>query len=392
MNGGPRPPRSGVLRRPGRHGAQSPGGGLVEAIEQARAQLAQGDAAGAHALLLQALQTCQTLGDRAGGAAVLHELGVQAGARREYGPADSLLRRAIQLRLALGDRAGWIDSVLALGQVEQARGRPAQAIDLLERALAAARQVGAPGLTARCLDGLGTLHAASGDYTGAEPYFLESLEIRTVLDDGPGQAATLFPLGTAAQARGDLFGAADYYKRCLAVQEQLGDLAGQAGTSDRLGAIYEARGRLSDAEGYFRRAGELAQRAGRTDLQAECLRHVGQVRYTLQDYAAAFESLWEAHQLAPAGSLADWIPALHDALGAETFHTVARRLAIDPATLREVLPSAPPTDGDSQFNMARLVALRLQIGPDQFAILAQQSHLEPDVVAQIEEAARNLGG
>ena len=365
----------------------------MELIARARLSLAKGDAAAAHAQLLQALKACQTVGDRAGGAAVLHELAYQARLRDDLAAAEPLLRQAIQLRLAVNDQAGWVESVYELGMLERARGQLTMATDMLSRALYTARQLDNRPLIARCLHQMGVMSAQAQEYDHAETLFNEALEVQqNGGGDTAGQSTTLHELGALREAVGDLFAAADHYKRSLALCETNGDVPGQVANLSSLGSIYQARSRTGEAERYYSRALDLARSSGQPAVLAETQHNLGTALYARQDYAGAFDQLWQSHRLVPDPDAADWMRALYTALGPEPFLTQAKQLGVDAALLTSVVHGDAPTAPAQEMTMARLVALRLRVGKVEFLKLAEQSQIPAAVVAKVEDAAKSLGG
>jgi tetratricopeptide (TPR) repeat protein len=197
-------------------------------------------------------------------------------------------------------------------------------------------------------------------------------------------------LGRLREGQHDLFAALDYYKRSLAFAEQAGDEAGQLANLTQLGAVHQARNRPAEAERCYRAALDLARRGGRPELIAANLRHLGEAAYNRGDYAAAFEALWQAHTVDPRDYPMKWMYPLFLSAGPEVFIAQARRLSVDPALLDQVAQYEPPGDPSGPPTLAQLVALRLRVGPQQFAVLAQQSQIPADIVAKVESAAQSL--
>jgi tetratricopeptide (TPR) repeat protein len=344
-------------------------------------------------MLLQALKACQTVGDRTGGAAVLHELAYQARMRGDLAAAEPLLRQAIQLRLGVNDQAGWVESVYELGMLEKARNQPALANDMLSRALFTARQLDNQPLIAKCLYDMALIHMDAQDYEHAETLFIDALQAEQVAGISLAkQGNTLHQLGAAREGMGDLFAAADYYKQSLTICEQTSDFPGQVANLSSLGAVYQARSRIGEAERFYSRALELARLSGQPELLAEAQHNLGTALYARGDYAAAFDQLWQSHRAVPDPDAADWMRALYRALGPEPFLTQAKRLGVDPALLNTVVHGEAPTAPAQEMTMARLVALRLRVGAHEFAKLATQSQIPADMVSKVEEAAKSLGG
>lgn len=366
-------------------------GMAVEQMDQARRRLREGNAAGAHTALVQALDVSRQAGDRAGMAEALHEMAHQARLAGDLGAADKLLRQAIELRLSLGDRGGWVASVFELGLLEKARGETALAMDMLSRALFTARQLGAPGDIGGCLHEMGVLRLGAGDLDSAVTLFTEALEQRRLAGDIPGQAATTHQIGVVSETRGDMLAALDHYQQSLDFCAQMGDDVGRVANLLRLAAVYQQRRRFPDAERVLGSAVDVARARGRADLLATALRRLGGVRYARGAAADAFTALWQAHTLAPDPEMAVWMRGLRVGMGPEVFAALAAQLGVPPDVVREFSaePAAEP-QGDPPLTLAELVAVRLRVGPAEFERLAERGALAPELRARVDKAARGL--
>jgi tetratricopeptide (TPR) repeat protein len=262
---------------------------------------------------------------------------------------------------------------------------------MLSRAVFTARQLGAPGDIGGCLHEMGALRLAAGDLDSATTLFAEALEQRRSAGDLPGQAATTHQIGVVSETRGDTLAALDHYQQSLALCEQMGDNVGRVANLLRLGAVYQQRRRWAEAERALGSAVEVARARGRADLLAAALRRLGGVQYARGAAGDAFTALWQAHTLAPDPEMDVWMRGLREGMGPEVFAALAAQLGVPADLVREIGEEpAPPPSGDPPLSLAELVAVRLRVGPDEFARLAEKSALPPDVRARVDQAARGL--
>ncbi len=235
-----------------------------------------GDYERAVALDEAALATWRALGDEAGVAACLVNLGRVAHDEGDYARAASLYDDSLARHRALGDDANVARCLGNLAMVVMLRGDLDRAVALQEEALGLARRRGLPGLVAKSAYNLGEMHRRRGHHARAAALYRESLarqwelrERRFVAEALRGLAVIAAGLGAAEDA-GRLAGADEAvrgvigalitpeperlaYERVLAgVRAQLGEaafaeaLAAGRGTSpdDAVASAAEVAARL----------------------------------------------------------------------------------------------------------------------------------------------------
>jgi non-specific serine/threonine protein kinase len=202
----------------------------VEARTAARAQALhlagtlarfEGQYGTAQALSKESLAICQELGDKAGIANSILNLGGAARAQEKYGVARSLLEESLAISREL-DHQEMIAQVLGqLGWVAHAQGDYGAARVLFEESLAIYRAEGATGAIPWLLNGLGVTAHAQGDDEAAQVHLAESLASfweqrnnRGIVPGLEGLASVTAALGQVGRAA-RLFGAAEALREAI---------------------------------------------------------------------------------------------------------------------------------------------------------------------------------
>ena len=182
----------------------------------------QGDLERAEARLDEALGLLRTLGDAAGEALALGQLGVIAYDRGDFPRSAARHEESLRLRRELGDTTGVAGTLTNLGEVARHRGDHARSVALHEESLALFRSLGDAWGTSLVLGNLGLGRHNLGDHARGAALLAESLSMKRALGDRVGTAESLDGMGMVALARGDageaarLLGAADALREAVA--------------------------------------------------------------------------------------------------------------------------------------------------------------------------------
>jgi len=269
----------------------------------------------AAALHQTALAAARQVGDRAGQAGTLHELGLMATITGDYQAAVASLAQAVALYESVDDRAGqayalcqqsvvhvWTGNYAAavasseqaltltrgsgdkrakacalqiLGYAQQSAGDyPASATNLAD-ALDMYRSLGHRLGQAEILKNLGVMLTATGDYTAAIASLRQSLEIVRDLGDRPYLAWVLNDLGMAQQLTGDYAAAATSHRQALDLFRDLGQPLGQAEALNRLGELSTRTSATGQARARHREALTIARDLGAAPEEARALEGIG---------------------------------------------------------------------------------------------------------------------
>ena len=208
----------------------------------------QGDGAAARPLFEDALGLRRAVGDTAGVAGTLNNLGLLAWSRQELDEARRFLGESLEIRRRNGATpAALASSLHNLGVVNWERGDYAASRSASREALALCREAGDRVGEGHALNNLGNVALALSDLEAAESWYAQSLEVKRVLGYPPGIAATLSNVGVTAMRRGRLAEAAAHFEESLTLYRQMDAPEGIVTQLRNLGQIALERGEWEHA-------------------------------------------------------------------------------------------------------------------------------------------------
>jgi DNA-binding SARP family transcriptional activator/TPR repeat protein len=287
-----RPNLLAALRHASSHGRRE----RAVALTANMATLLRNDGPWSEALALHtaAIATARSLGDRAGEADALIQLGIVRNLTGDCPGALSALEHACRLHRELGNPLGQANALTQLGDI---RGfvddYPGAAHDL-EQALRLYRELGNPLGQANVLTQLGTIRRYTGDFLGAIPDLEQALRLYKLLGHRNGQASVLINLGNGRRLTGDFAGAARNLDEALQLNGHLDYQLGQANTLCELGELRRLTGDYRDAarclEEGLRIYRDLGSRLGQANAQV----WLGSVRQSTGNLSSAGRLIWGA--------------------------------------------------------------------------------------------------
>ncbi len=261
-------------------------------------------------------------------------------------------------------------------------------------------------LIAACLDQLGETFFQQGQYEQAEPYYLQSYQIRRQLLT-PGHediVASLNNLSTVYFFQGKYKLAGPLCEQLIAIYETvLGKEHPEVATCMiNIGLIAMAEGRFGQAEKYYSNAHAIREAAfGQQHvLVGNSLSHLGSVYLEQECFAAASDTLRKALAILE-NNLGGDHPDLEKVLGKlikslerEGKHAEAEQLSPRLASLKEI--SLGPTHPDVIASLEKVAALYLQQGKSEEAarlyqrLLAIKRHSYDDSHPEVARQLTNL--
>jgi non-specific serine/threonine protein kinase len=202
----------------------------------------QGDHSAALQLLTESVDMWRELGDPAGLADGLDELGLVGWARADFGLAREVLDEALGLARALRLRHLEGRCEYHLGLVMYEQGHFAAAQEWHTRSLAVARELRDPLAEARAFYGLGQLAHQRRDLTLARSLHERGLARRREVGEPWGMALALVGLGQVSIDEGDMTSAGELFVQSLSLSRELGDRHGLARSLEGLAAVSTAHG------------------------------------------------------------------------------------------------------------------------------------------------------
>jgi predicted ATPase/DNA-binding CsgD family transcriptional regulator len=202
----------------------------------------QGDFPESLALMNQALEMAQALGDTAITARVLRGLGIVASNQSDFPRANELFTQALDHFRTTHDEAGIARVLNDLGLVAERQGDHARAIALQEESLPIARRVGDDWQVCIVLGNLGGAHYDAGNYERGAALSREALQLSRDLSDTFGVAVNLYNLGQIQVELGKTAEAVAFYTESLTIIESIGEHHLLSRALDRLGYALHALG------------------------------------------------------------------------------------------------------------------------------------------------------
>jgi DNA-binding SARP family transcriptional activator/tetratricopeptide (TPR) repeat protein len=242
----------------------------------------------------RALSAAERLGDPAGQARGLLELGRSHARSGAYGDADEHYRRALELFRRLGDRAGEARTLTALGHNEGRGRRYHDALASYGRALALSREVGDRVQEAVALASIGQVRHSMGRHEDAVSCYRQAAEIYAETGQRVGQGRILNDLGNALQSYGQLREAYDHHERALRILHDIGDRAAESIARTDLGRILSRWGRHTEALEHHRQAIAVFREIGDPVGETEVLVNLG----IAHEHTGQHREAAEAHQQA----------------------------------------------------------------------------------------------
>ncbi|MEQ8383156.1 MAG: CHAT domain-containing protein, partial [Coleofasciculus sp. A1-SPW-01] len=169
----------------------------------------------------QALPLFQAVGDRAGEAITLNNIGFVYADLGEKKRALDYYQQALPLSQTVEDRAGEAIILNNIGMVYLNLGEKQQALEYWQRALPLSQAVGDRAGEAIILNNIGGVYNELGEKQQALEYWQQALPLRRAVGDRAGEAVTLFNIASAERSRGNLQPALTQIQSSIEIIEDL---------------------------------------------------------------------------------------------------------------------------------------------------------------------------
>ena len=236
-----------------------------------------------------ALAAWKNLGDGAGQAAVLLEMGSiyfdLADAKKSFDAWD----QALALWRALGRRREEAQALSNLGLLGYAKGEREKSLEQYNQALALHRAEGDRFWEAETINRIGWVYNAMDERQRAIEQHDLALPLRREVGDRVGEAVTLNDLGRAYDALGEKARAVETYEQALALSPADEDPEGAAQILIRLGVVHDSTGESQKALDAYGQALGLLEKVGNRRALASALNNIGLAHANLSDYGRAIE-------------------------------------------------------------------------------------------------------
>lgn len=251
----------------------------------------------AKALIDEALQLAQTLGDLTLKTVAYERLGDAAWAQGDYQQHRAAYEQALTLAQAIGRSQSEVHSLSNLGMNHDMRSEYSRAIHYYQAALVLTRASGDRTTENVIYNNLGVSSALLGDYTQALTYYQETLQISRQLGDQEGSGFANLNLGLLHNSLGKWQQARYFGERALKIFRMIDNRRLEARTLAQLSFTLHQMGEAAQAASYAQQALQLARKGGYQAVQAEALTVWGQLLLDRQQPAKAAVLLREAYTL-----------------------------------------------------------------------------------------------
>lgn len=245
------------------------------------------------------LRRAEAMGDTAGMAAVLGNIG--AGFYRD-GALDSAATyyaRAAQLARVAGDQRTTLNALGGMANIERDRGNAREAQALYSQTIERRARIGDARGIAADRTNLGMLAEDLGDYRAARASYLSALDLASRLDLREAEAAALVNLGQLASLESDYAEALACYTRALEIYRSLGYRADEALVLHSLGLLQLRRGSYRGARARLTQAASLYEETGSAASFVQVQEDVARASMAMGNPQAALEALDKASSALP---------------------------------------------------------------------------------------------
>ncbi len=204
--------------------------------------------------------------------------------------AVSYYQQALGVAQQLGDRANERQLLEALSNITLGRNRYEQAVDYYRQALSIDQQTGDPQVESQTLRGLGNAYLGLGNFQAAIEQYQQALSLNQQLDDFPGKALILQGLGSAYVGQSQYQQAIDSYQQALALAQQVGDRTVEVDILNKLGSTYSSIQQYQQAVESYQQVVDIARESGNAEWQRRALLNLGDSQIKLSNYQPAIEA------------------------------------------------------------------------------------------------------
>ena len=260
-----------------------------ELNRQGNSKRLQGNYREALARFSLAQKIAEQIGDQAGIAATLTNIGLIYCAQSNYAPALEHFQKGLAISEAIGNKAGIADGLRGIGIVHFFRGNFAQALEQFQQSLAISEAIGNKDQIARTLSNIGTAQMSQGNFAQALEYYQKSLALSETSGDPEWVRGTLTNIGSVYNRQGNYTKALEIYEKTLALNEAAGDKPGIARALGNIGTIYGAQGNYAQSLEYYQKTRIQVEALGDKRSLSIMLSNIANAHSKFGNYIKALE-------------------------------------------------------------------------------------------------------
>ncbi len=246
--------------------------------------------------LEKSLKIEEEIGDKAGFAKSLNNIGNIYLRWGKYDSTLEYLEKSLKIREEIGDKAGIADTLNNIGLIYSNQGKYDRALEYLEKSLKMFEEIGDKAGIANSLNNIGLIYDNWGKYDSALEYYEKSLRIEEEIGDKAGIANSLNNIGLIYNSWGKYDRVLEYHEKSLKIREEIGDKAGIAFSLGNIGSIYGIKGDINaknekydDALRYYHQALNIFEKISSYSLITLTLNNIGLIYAKQGKYDSALE-------------------------------------------------------------------------------------------------------
>ena len=208
--------------------------------------------------------------------------------------AEPMLKRAHKLAEFSKDWRVQSNCLYDLSILAYYRDAYAEAIALLEEVIPIFERNGDKRHVTRCVNLMGIVEYAQGNYEAALPHYQRSVEMCQSINWPYGEALMTGHLGNCYFALGEYRLCRELQEHSLAISQLHNDLEAQSNSLDSIGLTYQFEGNLHMAREKYEAALAIARELGNVRSQAYAATHLGLVLADMEEIERSGILLYEA--------------------------------------------------------------------------------------------------
>lgn len=194
-----------------------------------------------------------------------------------------------------------LDNLADIGRVYRSIGDYVQALRYLDKAMDVAKALPFEERVERVAgiyNSLGILYTDQKDYSKAEEFFNQSLELAIAVNDRIKQARMLLNIGVTYQNQGNYKQALKSFRESLTIAEAIRAPETIILVGEGIGSVYKEQGKYTEALDWLNKSLLMAQELGDKTRTAELLWRKAEVHYAKGEYPESISMATSAKELA----------------------------------------------------------------------------------------------
>ena len=193
----------------------------------------------------------------------------------DYEAAKENLGKAVKIVQQIGDKAGEAAIWHQLAMIDLKKGDDEAAREKFEKSTKIAQEIGERRIEASNWHNLASIDLRKGDYEAAKKNLVKAMKIRQQIGDRAGEASTWNNMASINQRKGDYEAAKESIGKAMEIVCQIGDKAGEASAWHNLASIDLHKGDYEAALKNFKKAMKIRQQIWDREGEASTFYQLG---------------------------------------------------------------------------------------------------------------------